>query len=295
MEVVGRPKYGTSNFNHFVSGDGKQFFLKLYSSKKIDIVNKIDLLFKYLSTSERDFPELIKPINNRLGSRYSTYKDFLIFLYPMVNGKNIAILNGKQLCEVARALNSFHMLKEIIYDKHLEGYFAHKSVELNEKDILYLNSKFGVNYTGFFSTLKFLTENKLKPASNSLLHGDTDFTNYLFKNDKLIALVDIDECYIGDLKEEVIKSVLSLTLGRNDNNFERNKAELFIKQFRKMDYDSNIVDYYSYRHIYSSLKHFSEKNKLSPSSVNISIIKYFLRLFDIYRKNRKEVYSAFQS
>lgn len=288
LKLNGKSKYGVTNSSYFLSSNNSKYVAKIYTKKNLNKIKKIDYLYNLSPKLNEIVPQIIYPLKNVKGKNFIlVHGDFYIFLFEFVSGSHIASLNRKQITNLSLALKNFNKLANLIDNKSLFN-IKKKSEYLENTDIEILSKKFKLNKCLYVDILSFLNSYKFKNNYPSLLHGDTDFTNYLFKQNKLVAILDLDDVWLGDQREEVIKTTLGVSFLRDSLTFSGSKAGQFVSVFKNKHYEKELIDYVVYKHIFSSQKTF-----INQSKVNDIILCYFNDMFNAYQKDKNNIYKAF--
>ncbi len=280
---IRRAKFGTSSRNYILLINNKKYFLKNYESSKHKKINKLINVYKILEYTKVN-PRIIIPIKNTEGEYFTSLGDRYYVIYPFVKGSPKLLLKKEdihQVCEILKNFNSItRFLNHSLFSNNtFKPSFIRKSFLAELK----------IDPENELSMLKCMGDLKLK--NDVLLHGDTDFTNFLFAS-RLEALLDIDECFFGDKREEVILTTLNFCLNRNGILFDKAKALEFVKNFGKFEFSVEIIDYFVYKHVLSSFNTFSLKKMVAEGKSEI-VLKYFVKYFNTYKLNRERIYEVF--
>jgi homoserine kinase type II len=235
---------GVANHNWFITTENGKFVLRCVNEDKSK--KNLDSEFAYLNyLFENGFnyklPVPIKTNNNKL---YLNFNKRIIWIYPFIQGEIINdVFNGIQLEEVAMMLAQMH---QIIENSNLKNIMNNNTFDINTiieeaneqiKTSSKNNDEYSMYYTKkakeFIDLIKQLTYPNLP---NFPIHRDINPENVLFKNNKLVAVIDFDN--VSSCNEPLVKDIANLFLY---SCFDKNKqeklnlklAKKFIKEYLK--------------------------------------------------------------
>lgn len=206
-------------------------------------------LFDYLLSQKYPIPKIIK---NSAGESVSHYKNKPLVILEYIEGEHCKnpneIFDPQELSEVIKVVAQLHNLTE----KYNPDYFQDRE-EFNPDYCMREYKKLSRN------TDKDDRENWLKneleklefPKSlpRGLCHSDLNYGNFLFKNGKVIAVLDFDmsfqTCLIYD-----VASLIYWWAGSPVKDFNISNAEYIVREYSK----HRVLSETEKRHIFDALK-----------------------------------------
>jgi len=236
---------GVANHNWFITTAKGKFVLRCVNEDKSK--KDLDLEFAYLNyLSENGFnykiPVPIK-INNDI--LYLDFNKRIFWIYHFIEGEIINdVFSDIQLDEVGTMLSQLHKMIETSNLKNIMNNDtfkvstiieeANEQIKISSKN----NDEYSIYYTKkakeFIDLIKQLEYPNLP---NFPIHRDINPENVLFKNNKLVAVIDFDN--VSSCNEPLVKDIANLFLY---SCFDKNKqeklnlklAKKFIKEYLKI-------------------------------------------------------------
>eukprot|EP01080_Neovahlkampfia_damariscottae_P004291 gene4291-7647_t len=222
---------GWENHNYSVMTTKKLYFLKHMIYKPVEdinlFLNVVDQLKKY------DFPTSY-PFKTKNGQFLIQYKGMNMILFEFLNGKSPEKLSEKMISQIGHSLAILHSLPrmEQKFPHYQMGYESITSFmndhHQNEK------SPFADHEFVKFVSQKITEINRVKKLNlpTGIIHGDLFIDNTIFKDEKLLGIIDFE-----DLSQmELIYDIAMTILGNCFNEFkiDLNLVKSFIDEYQKV-------------------------------------------------------------
>ena len=187
-----------SNFKLTVTKNNikNDYLLKISNDKNHEELIGEQKILEYLN--QENFSLSLCPLPNNKGKKVFYYKDHFGVMFPFINGHPPE--PGPSTCqEIGKALALLHKMKTP-KDRQLR---EHKQIGYEASYIANFqdDKKCPQEYKDYYK--KIFPNNLEAFISNSfqegIIHGDLYYDNTLFKNDKLVALLDFEQSGIGPL------------------------------------------------------------------------------------------------
>jgi homoserine kinase type II len=272
-------KGGLVNFNFLLKTDKGEFVIrvigqKLTLPKKEKLNYEFDLM-EFLH--ERKFPYLTPlPIRHKTGKRLNKINGKNFWVYRKLQGKSTTKLpNMVQLREIAKVLATFHKyvkkfkIKKNGYPNYIKWILnelnrANPKRNKDKIDDLVLKDK------DFFKKI-IQKEIKINYSKNVMaLHGDLDATNVLFKNNKIVAIIDFDDFDFGPRIRDIAIALRDSCTIRNKLDLKRTKV--FLEEYKKVT------------------KLTKEEEKLIPDMILVENAGFFIWAYDGMNKEKENRY-----
>lgn len=220
-----------SNFKLTVARNNvtNDYLLKISDDKNHEELIGEQKILEYLN--QENFSLSLCPLPNKEGKKVFFYKDHFGVIFPFINGHPPK--PGHSTCqEIGRALALLHKMKtpkncklrehkQIGYEaSYIASFQDDKKCPQEYKD--YFKKIFPNNLEGFMRT----------PFKEGIIHGDLYYDNTLFKNDKLVALLDFEQSGIGPLILDIGISISGSCLKKGQ--IESSFVESYIKGYESV-------------------------------------------------------------
>lgn len=183
-------KLGTVQTNLLLETTKDKFVFRYYESRSKNYALFEVIVLQYLSNHSYPCPAPIKDIRNNLVGEYKN-KPFAIFEF--IRGEHRKNVNPKLIAQAIGKLHKITIGYKPKYFEARDAYNPNSCWKNARSDSKRIKSK-----SESKKRLQWLTEelNKLKFPNNlprGVCHCDTHPSNFLYKNEKLIAVLDFDD------------------------------------------------------------------------------------------------------
>jgi len=207
-----------------------KYFIQENSERKNWLLYEL-LLTYYLSQKGIKVPEIIRTKN---GFLYSKYKDRFCVVYKFVEGTINYPLNLDTVTQVGAFLGKFHKIVRNYKCKYWtsRGRFTPRTLYRNLiKEVLpnYKNKKLKQN---IIRKSKFMYKMRYSDLPHGSIHMDIDPQNFIFKNNKLQALIDFGDSLYGILLIDVARGVYEFCLS-SGTTFNHKLVKCFLHAYQK--------------------------------------------------------------
>lgn len=294
---------GFSSDNYIASIDGQKVFLKIYKNKKLSEIENLEQIATELAI--HNLP-IVTPL------MYEKYSKFAIdgqqaSIFPLIDGKS---LHGSQIVqnlfkEITEVINRFNDIKGIQGIKQTScDLYGNKVERIKNIDSMlqYIkNNPLGDDIDQKATELLHLKKQIISEiniddftyfiSKKDLVHGDFHNENLLFKDQKLVGLVDFELSHLGHRMEDAINFILFAFCNNDFSDDNLSISKEFIKEFHKV-YPFDIselkfgVDFNIYRFASSVVLEdilYKEKNMFF-----YELIKRDLNKFKYFKNHKKE-------
>jgi len=247
------------SFKTFANGAGQttllaettkgKYVLRYYENRSEKHVQFEIKLFEYLRSKNFPVPAIIK---NSAGEFLSTYKDkpyIIIDFIEGAHGKNPNdTFDGKELAEVVQVVAELHNLTKDYKPEYFEDResfdIAYCWKEFKRKHPHLVESEKGKWFKNELEKLEF-------PVSlpKGLCHADLNYGNFLFRNGRVVAVLDFDMSFYTYLVYD-IASLIYWWAWPPEKSFEENRATQIVSEYSKWQELSEEEKV----HIYNALK-----------------------------------------
>lgn len=211
---------GISNSNfHVVLADGLEVLLKISNDKTIEQLNNEQQVLRALEDHNYEFS--IHPFKTITGKSIYQHNDYYGVVFPFIDGKPPIITNN--VCvQVGRALAKLHSLE--INKKDLDILRPHDLVGFGGKSIFEytLEENAPADFVADFNTV---FPDKLQNIPYDvfpvgIIHGDLYFDNSLFKDEKLVTLIDFEQSGRGRFILDLGIAITGTCLNEDKTNLD---------------------------------------------------------------------------
>lgn len=224
---------GDSNENYSFETDQGKYFLRIFDKnikpKKILFESTI-LLFLNKSAFPYKVPTFIHSVFNKL---FVKYDKRYCAVYSYIDGKPKEKLNLNQIKESAKLIAQFHKyMKKFIYNPKISN------LPFTDIDKFIVNLK-SIKDTKLHKEIKniILICREIRSVNLNLelkkqyIHGDANFENLLFRNNKLIGIVDFE-----GVNYDILIRDIAIIFERDymqKNSLDLKKAKVFLLEYMK--------------------------------------------------------------
>ncbi len=283
-------------FKTFANGAGQttllletsmgKFVLRYYENRPQKHVSFEVQLFNYLRSKNFPVPAIIK---NRLGEFSGTYKEKPFIIIEFVGGEHGKNPNDffdvKEVAEVIKVVAQLHNLTK----DYAPEYFKDREVfdakycwkEFEKKHSHLVESEKGKWFKAELNKLEFPTS-----LPKGVCHADLNYGNFLFRNDKIVAVLDFDMSFYTYIIYD-IASLIYWWAWSPKESFKGNEAAQIVSEYSK----SRELTIEEKTHIYDALKliillgiSWSEEGDFENEKIKIEFLnaigreKFLLRL-----------------
>jgi Ser/Thr protein kinase RdoA (MazF antagonist) len=264
LDVLSYKKLGGySNLNYKVQSH-KNYFLKLHSND-------------YSIVKMKEVNEKLKELNMKIIPIiyfYGVHNKQFYTISEFVEGNKY---NGTliQLKESAQKLALFHVKSKKVKFNHFTEFDVYKFPFSKNKKI-----------QGYIT--KFNSEYKQIKKTKQWIHRDYSPEQLIFKENKIIGLVDFDTIAYGPIEYDLVWACKNFSVTRKPYKFNLKRIRMFIGEYNKINkVKLNEGEVYLY------LSHSLLKGAIYHSEGNKEIYKYFMDLLDDLNKRRNKIVIAY--
>jgi len=237
---------GLINDNFEIKTDQGQFIIR-FLGHKFSEANKIKLKFEFSVLeflNKNKFPYKVpSPLKNRKRIYLSRLNRKNYWIYKKIKGNKVKILNREKFKEIPILLATYHKFVKKIKLEKVKKIYQNEFFNLNWLKTKYsemkrvkpktkLDKLMSENLEFFSNILGEI--NKIKFNKNIIAtHSDFHKGNMLFKDNKLIALLDFDNLETIPLIKDVASAIQNTCF--KDNKLNKNTMRLFLREYEKIN------------------------------------------------------------
>jgi homoserine kinase type II len=240
---------GVVNINWILRTTKGRYILRkvAQSTKTTNLKFELDYL-TYLK--QHGFPYKIPaPIKTKKGGFIQRFNGSRFWIYEYIDGKNVERFGYPELKEIAKMMAVYHktiessgldnkkgsggVFKRRSILKELEGYKAQilKKDKLDRKDRIFLKES-----STLIPLLRNLDGREYSKLPRYPLHRDINPENTLWKNEKLIGLIDFEN--VGMMNDTVIKDISTMLQyscrdRKQKDKLDLKRAHFFLREYEK--------------------------------------------------------------
>lgn len=300
-----KTQWGATNVNHSFMVDGIRFHHKLIDMQDPETLRRLEFINRIVGEvkNEQDFAELTTPIAATDGSPYIIDEDGIHLVYPWVEGYHITTdISTGEASSYGRVLGKFH--------RSFRQYTEEALILISEKprDYQVLENP-ALQATleriiddpekieKYRNAFDFVMTYEAPDSEVGVLHGDTDFSNYIFRDGEVVAILDFDSMRTGHTEEEVIITLIKSFVGRGDVTLRDAEMKAFLEAYRSettLNISPENIDYFIYKFIVGSVLSFLPRVELGNKEKETFeiICKVMLQKLSIYEQNKEQVHAA---
>jgi len=212
-------KKGVVNINYILkTNKGKYILRELGKNKKL---KELKFELKYLIyLKHKNFPYKIPaPIKNKKGNSFTKRGNSIFWVYEFIEGRDIKRFGCSELKECAKMMALYHKLieKSNLDNRNSYSNFAQEEIleeikyfqrkienpPKNKKDRIFLEES-----SKLIPLLNRLNIRKYSKLKKYPLHRDINPENTLWKNKKLIGIIDFEN--VGEINDTLIKDITGM-------------------------------------------------------------------------------------
>lgn len=292
---------GFSSDNYIATINGKKLFFKVYKNKSLYEVEKLENIVVELSS--HNLP-VAKPIT--IENQQKFIKDGQIAsLFPLIDGKSLHgnQINSNLFSEIVSVIGSFNNIKNIkSVNQTTQDLYENKIARLEDMDnmLKYIKENpIAADIDGDTTKLLIIKKQLVEEIDTNdfipflrkkdLVHGDFHNENLLFKDNKLVGIVDFELSHWGNRMEDIINFILFAFCNNDFSDKNLIASKEFLKEYHK-EYPFTFselkfgVDFNIYRFASSVVLEeilYKEKNMFF-----YELIKRDLRKFQYFKQNK---------
>lgn len=238
-------KKGVVNINYIIkTSNGKYILRELGKNKKL---KELNFELKYLNYLKRKnfHYKIPAPIKNKKNNFFTEKGNSIFWVYKFIEGKDIKRFGHSELKACAKMMALYHKLIE---DSSLDNRTAYSSFAKEEilEEIKSFQNKIENPPKSKKDRIFLQESNKLIPLLNELntkeysklkkypLHRDINPENTLWKNKKLIGVIDFEN--VGEIKDTIIKDITGMLQYSYRNKKYKYKLNLKLAHFFLQEY-----------------------------------------------------------
>jgi len=245
-----RAKKGVVNINWILKTTKGRYVLR----KVTQFAETSDLKFEldYLTyLKERGFPYKIPaPIRTRNGNFILRFRGSRFWIYEFIDGKDVERFGYSELKECAKMMAIYHKMVESsgldnkkgkgeVFNrrsvlKELNRFRAHvlKKDKRNRKDQIFLKES-----SILIPLLKNLDGREYSKLPRYPLHRDINPENTLWKNKKLVGLIDFEN--VGTMNDTIIKDISTMLQYSCRDRKQKHRLDLKLANFFLREYEKH--------------------------------------------------------
>lgn len=201
-------------------------------------VEALKHIYRHVCLLAKEFPEIVAPIKTAQGDDLLHYENRPIAVFPYISGKPLNRNNDTLLRHSAELLAQIHMA----------------SFHISENAIKLLTPVSDPNLKPIETDPNFIQDPQLDDWYNNfmgrsdlpmgLMHGDYYRANILCDGDKILGVIDWDECNYGVLTRELAWATWEHCRTESGDNLDIGKTLLFLRAYHhknrvlNTDYDA---------------------------------------------------------
>ena len=218
---------GFANINYKITTAKGDFLYRICKQQPIKFINyELNLLSEL---EKNEFP-IAKAIQGCDGSYMNQTTEGMVVIYEFIEGEKPKP-NKQTVCEIAEAvakLNNFKKWEEFPRKNviHIDN-----CISLIEK-FETAKYKFPEIFTYFEKYTKFLKEPLSENTPKGIVHGDIFPDNTIFKNNKLLAIIDFEEACCDNLLFDVGMTINGFCF--IDNKLNEELLNVFLKRYNQV-------------------------------------------------------------
>ena len=285
-------KRGASSFNYLATLKNKKILVKLAWKHKKEGVERLVNIISTLSENN-PFPiAKIIPLNNKFIFKY---KNSYGFLLEYVDAKSLPATKIKQH-HIDEILTTYKIFQNTIWkDKSIlipeYDFNLIQKNYLNNAQCMLKKNKRNFFYSFFIkkccSSLEMIGSTPLfiDPSKKTIIHGDFHHNNILFKNNRLVSILDFEDVGYGYTSEDLLRFIFCLLARQPLFSSSKKQLDAYLKCVTKefnYSYNEWMVGLNSYT-LQKMKKLFHQENKCS-----LETIKKMIQLL-IFMKTYKNV------
>ena len=183
---------GKTSDTYLIKTDIGKFVLQQLNEIYNESMIRDHIELYFLISDKIKIPECV---NTRENKYVLEYKDKFYRVMKHIESDEKPSLNNKKIKNMSKVITNFHNLTENITKLRYNGLKIHDRSRIKNQLILLKEKhsnteKWKIHEDIYDYLLSEIQKYKL-PKEKQLIHGDMKFNNFLFKNDKVVGLVDI--------------------------------------------------------------------------------------------------------
>jgi homoserine kinase type II len=232
-EYVGSKPFtqGTVQTNLLIQTTRGQFAFRYYENRTVDSVCFEIELLKYLQTRNYPCPA---PIQNREGHAVGMYANKPYAMFHYMDGHHVENPNVIQQGELIRHIAELHLLTSQYEPHHLEArsnynvQFCRNQAEIEAEKINTIHAKWKLQW------LNTELDQLILPVSlpMGVCHCDFHFSNLLFHQNKLTAVLDFDDANYTFLLFDVV-NLIDYRSWPHNGKLDFHVARDIVQQYRR--------------------------------------------------------------
>jgi len=199
--------------------------------------DRLTQIYRHVSLLAKDIPEIVSPIKTTQGEDLIHFENHPITVFPFIDGQPLDTNNLKLLRRSAELLAQIHMASE----------------HITEKTIRLLTPVSDPNLLPIENDPNFIQDPLLDDWYNQfmqgpdlpmgLMHGDYYRANILCQDDRILGVIDWDECNYGVLIREVAWATWEHCHTESGDNLDLPKAIQFLRAYAEQNSELKSVDH----------------------------------------------------
>lgn len=223
---------GAGQTTLLLATDKGEFVLRYYENRTDKHVDFEVQLLNFLRSKGYPVPAIIK---NRSGEFLSTYKEKSYIISEFIDGEPGTnpndFFDAEQAAEVVKVVAQLHNLTK----EYRPDYFSHREVfdvaycwrEFQTKHPHLVDTEKGQWFKAEFDKLEFPPD-----MPKGLCHADLNYGNFLFKNRRVVAVLDFDMSFYNHFVYD-IASLIYWWAGSPEKGFDANIAAQLVLEYSK--------------------------------------------------------------
>lgn len=302
-------KKGVVNVNWILrTSRGKYVLRKVAESKS---TADLRFEFSYFSYLKRHgFPYRIPlPIRTKDGESFVAFKGSCFWIYEFIDGRDIKHFDYHELRECARVMATYHKMIELsgLNNRKGRGDAFNRISVLNElkkfreqilqKDKQLIEDQIFLEESStLIPLMRSLDDREYSKLPRYPLHRDINPENILWKNRKLVGLIDFEN--VSTMNDTVVKDIsimlqYSCRDRKQKHKLDLTRAGFFLKEYRKHHQLSETeIEFLPDTIIAGSIEDFSYAYWMlvnDPERAKLYRLKLYSQVAQWYHKNKAEV------
>lgn len=232
-------KGGLVNHNYLLETKKDKYIVRIIRDNNPEKIKHLKLQFRIFDyLKKKDFPYLLPyPLRTKDSKEIVNVGGKSIWVYVAIDGQNYDRPNIPQIKLMAKAL--------AIYHKSILGFKGEKQKEDSDKRIvkdfkemqkIVVHNpvdKLALKYRDYFKEIFNSIKNVKFTEKQLFVHSDFDSSNVLFKNGKLIGIIDFDDTSYFPRVFDIAISIRDSCYNKL-NGIDINKLKIFLKEYEKV-------------------------------------------------------------
>lgn len=223
---------GTVQSNYIIQTNLNKIVFRYYENRSIEAVSFESELIDYLIKHQYPCPAQIK---NNHGSYIGTYHDKPFIIFEFIEGQSIEFPNEAhwiQLIKMAAELQNLTLDFQSEFTKYRWNYDPALCRDLANKQAREIKNKDAYDKLKWLEN-ELLTLNLPTSIPKGICHCDFHYSNMLFRDDELVAVLDFDDANYTFLQFDLVGLVEYQAWPNDQDNLNYLKAHGVLQEYMK--------------------------------------------------------------